>query len=136
MFQYVADAIEVKRTVVPTSITTSSTAVNGTGVDLSNYDAAVLVYVDAPQFGAGSAVFTVEDSEDNSTFAAVAAAALVNPNTGVADTFTSVTTSSGSIEETLALKKEVLKRYVRVVVTPTGGTGVFTAQIIAHKRNY
>jgi len=40
------------------------------------------------------------------------------------------------VNEVVAVKKETLKRYLRVTVDPTGATGSFTAFIVAHKRNY
>lgn len=136
MFAYPANAIEVKNTVPPQSTTTSSTDINGTAIDLANYDGAPLVSVYSSDLGAGSANWLVEDSEDGTTgWAAIAADALVDPATGDAATFTGASTS-GIVEETLAVKKEVVKRYLRVTVDPTGMTGSVAAYITGMKRNY
>lgn len=136
MFTYAANIVEVKNTVPPQSTTTSSTDINGTAIDLANYDGAVLVSVYSSDLGAGSANWLVEESATGSSnWSAVAAAALVDPDTGEAATFTGASTS-GIVEETLAVKKEVCKRYLRVTVDPTGMTGSVTAYITGVKRNY
>ena len=136
MFTYAPNQVEVKNTVPPTTTSASSTDINGTAIDLANYDGGVLVSVYSTDLSAGTANWLVEESEDGSSgWAAIAAAALVNPATGVAATFTGASTN-GIVEETLAVKKEVCKRYLRVTVDPTGMTGSVAAYITGMKRNY
>lgn len=136
MFTYPANAIEVKNTVVPSTTSASSTDINGTAIDLANYDGAVLVSVYSTDLSAGSANWLVEHSETGSSnWSEVAADDLVDPATGQPDTFTDASTS-GIVEETLAVKKETCKRYLRVTVDPTGATGSFAAYITGMKRNY
>jgi hypothetical protein len=136
MFTYAPNQVEVKNTVPPTTTTTSSVDINGTAIDLANYDGGVLVSVYSTDLSAGSANWLVEESETGSSnWTEVAAAALVDPATGEADTFTDASTS-GIVEETLAVKKEVCKRYLRVTVDPAGMTGSVAAYITGMKRNY
>ena len=116
--------------------TAAAGAVNGTGVDIGESIGPVLVVVDAPVASASDGIaFTVEHSYDNSTFAAVGADALVDPATGDADTFTAVT-DAVAVFEKLALKRDRLRRYVRVVAT-TSGSGItvyFAAYIVFNKQ--
>lgn len=136
MFTYAANIVEVKNTVPPQTTTTSSTDINGTAIDLANYDGAPLVSVYSSDLSAGSANWLVEESADgSSSWTEIAAAALVDPDTGEAATFTDASTS-GIVEETLAVKKETLKRFLRVTVDPTGMTGSVCAYITGIKRNY
>lgn len=136
MFAYLANTVDVKNTVVPTTTSASSTDIDGTAIDLAQYDAAVLVSVYSTDLSAGSAAWLVQESATGvGSWTAIAAAALVDPDTGEAATFTGASTS-GIVEETLAVKKETLKRYLRVVVDPTGATGAFAAYITGFKRNY
>jgi hypothetical protein len=122
-FAYVANEIDVKPSLVVQRSTAAAGAINGTGVDLAGYTGPVGVYVNAPVASAADTInFTVQDSEDNSAgWANVAAAALVNPDTGVPATFTQVTDAI-AVSQMLALKTETLKRYVRVVATTAGAT--------------
>lgn len=116
--------------------TAAAGAINGTGVDISDLEGPIFVHVQAPVASTGDTIdFTVEHSEDNTTFAAVAAATLVNPATGAADTFTQVT-AAVAVDETLALLRDVLKRYVRVVATTAGSSisVVFAAEVIGQPK--
>lgn len=136
MFTYVANAVRTLNTVVPETVTTSSTDINGTAIDLLNFDGAVLVTVYATQLGAGSANFLIEESEDGSTsWTTVPAAQIVDPDTGEALALTAAGTSA-VVNETVAVKKETLARYLRVTVDPTGATGSFTAYVTGMRRNY
>lgn len=136
MFAYLANAVEVKNTVVPSTVSASSTDINGTAIDLAAYDGAVLVSVYSTDLSAGSAAWLVEHSASGTgDWSAIGADFLVNPDTGAADTFTGASTS-GIVEETLAVKKENIKRYLRVTVDPTGATGSFAAYVTGFKRKY
>lgn len=114
----------------------SATAHNGTGVDIGESVGPILVLVDSTVMSASDTLdFTVEHSYDNTTFAAVAADALVSPSTGAADTFTQAT-ASVAVFEALALKRDRLRRYVRVVATTAGTSisGSFSAYILFSKQ--
>lgn len=111
-------------------VISSATATNGAAVDISQIEGPVWIHVNAPVASASDTItFTVEHSSaSGSGFAAVDAAILVNPDTGAAATFT-VVTDAIATDETLALIRDQLKRYVRVVAT-TAGSGV-TAYVYA-----
>lgn len=137
-FLYVPNQVDVKSS-LKAQRTTAAGAINGLAVDLAQFTGPVNVVVDAPVASAADTVtFTVQDSEDGSSgWANIAAAVLVNPNTGVAATFT-VVTDAIAVAEMLALKTETLKRYVRVVAT-TAGTSpdvTFFAGVVGQKAVY
>jgi hypothetical protein len=138
-FAYVANQIDIKPSLVTQRSTAAAGAINGTAVDLAPYTEGAEVYVNAPVASAADTInFTVQDSEDGSTgWNNIAAAALVNPDTGVAATFTQVT-DVVAVSQVLALKTEVLKRYIRVVAT-TAGASIdvqLAAYVIAQKQSY
>ncbi len=114
-------------------------AVNGTAVDIADFTGPLTVTVDAPVASAGDTIdFTVEHSESSTAgFSAVPAAALVDPDTGAAATFTQVT-DAVAVFETLALKREVLRRYVRVVATVAGAAPdvTFAAYVAGSRSSY
>lgn len=100
----------------------AATAHNGTGIDIGEATGPILVTVDAPVASSGDTIdFTVEHSYDNSTFVAVGSDALVNPDSGEAATFTQVT-AAVAVFQTRALKRDRLRRYVRVVATTAGSS--------------
>jgi hypothetical protein len=133
-FHNFASSSQVEFTVVPQSVTTSSTDINGVAVDLAAYQGAVLITVYASDLSAGTAAWLVEESATGSgNWTTVTAAELVNPSTGEADTFTGASTS-GAVEETLALKTEGTERYIRVTVDPTGATGSFAVVVSGQLR--
>jgi hypothetical protein len=111
--------------------TAAAGAINGAGVDISGLEV-VWVHVDAPLASAGDTInFTVQHSEDNSSFANVDASILVSPSTGAPATFTQVT-DAVAVDQTLQLIRDRLKRYVRVVATTAGTTidVTFAAQVL------
>lgn len=118
--------------------TAAAGAIKGTAVDISDLEGPVFIHVQAPVASASDTItFTVQHSETTTDgdFAAVSASTLVSPSTGAADTFT-VVTDAVAVDETLALLRDVLKRYVRVVAT-TAGSGisvVFAAEVIGQPK--
>lgn len=119
-------------------VASSAGAVNGTGVDISGLEGTIYVHVNAPVASSADTItFTVEHSESSgSGYAAVAAAALVNPTTGAADTFTQVT-DAVAVDETLVLVRDQLKRYVRIVATVAGTSPtVYFCGFIAGQNKY
>lgn len=117
--------------------TANAATADGTGVDIGELSGTILVLIDAALASSGETMtFTVEHSYDNSTFAAVGADALVDPATGAADTFT-VNTAAVAVFEALALKRDRLRRYIRVVGTAAGnGTPAYVcaAYVIGVKK--
>lgn len=102
--------ISVAQSLAPASRTAT---VNGTGVDLSGYDAATVV-LDLGAAGGTTPSFTfeVQESSDNSSFTAVAAADLDSGQPAA------VTAGAAVVE----IGYRGIKRYVRVAVTAVTGT--------------
>lgn len=105
---------------------------NGSAVDLSTLSEPVIAAILHSAAGTGTSPtldISFEHSEDGSTgWSAIPAAALTDAN-GDASTFTQVT-NSGASQQVKALRKQLLKRYIRVVRTITGTTPSFTAAVI------
>lgn len=104
-----ANHINPTYSLLPASRTTTA---NGTGVDLAGFDAAAVV-IEAGAAGGTTPSFTfeVQDSDDNATFAPVAAEFL--------DGTEPVITASTSITK---LGYHGIKRYLRVAITAASGT--------------
>jgi hypothetical protein len=101
---------------------------NGTGVDLHGHEAAEVLIV-AGVITDGSHAVTIEESDDDSTYTAVAAADRI----GTLPTLTS--SSGGSAVHKLAYLGG--KRYLRVVITASGTTsgGVIGAIVVRGRRH-
>jgi hypothetical protein len=84
---------------------------NGTGVDLANFDAA-MVLVHAGTWTDGTHTFKLQDSPDNATWTDVAASFL--------DGAAPVVSSAPTASKVYALGYHGIRRYLRVVVTVTG----------------
>jgi hypothetical protein len=124
--------ISVAQSLAPAARTASA---NGTGVDLANYDGAVVV-VETGTITDGTHAITVEESTDNSTFTAVAAADLHD-----ADGDGTILPSIGAADDNKVYEIGYFgtKRYVRAVTTVSGTTtgGVYVAHVVrgfAHKQ--
>lgn len=97
---------------------------NGSSADLANYDSAT-VLIDVGAFTDGSHTFEVQESDDDSTFTAVAAADLIGDSEPVVD---------GAADDDQIYKIGYVgsKRYLRVATTVSGTTtgAVYGAQIL------
>lgn len=118
----IAHDVAAAPTLAPAARTTSAT---GTGVDLANYDAAVVV-VHAGTVTDGTHAVEVQESADDATYTAVSDADL-----GA----TEPTLDSTSSDSTIEIGYHGIARYVRVAVTTSGATtgGVFGATVVAAK---
>lgn len=101
---------------------------NGTGVDLQGFDGAV-VEIATGAITDGTHTFEVKESDDNSTFTAVADADLQGTEPAL-----------GAIDDNVIKKIGYMgsKRYIRVDVTVAGATsgGVYSANVIrGHARS-
>lgn len=135
-FTYAANKLRVVPSITAQLSASSAGAINGTAVDVKDLDGPILVHVNGPVASTGdTTTFTVEHSYDGSTSWTSAATLLVNPDTGVETAFT-VMTDAVAINQTLALKGESLRRYVRVVATSAGTSiaNYFTAVLIGQKK--
>lgn len=138
MFSYIANQLVVRPSLTAQESTAGAGAIKGSAVDISDLEGPLEAYVNAPVASSGDTItFTVQHSETTTDgdFGAVNAAHLVDPDTGVAATFTQVT-DAVAVSQALALKRENLKRYVRIVAT-TAGSGIdvfFFGAIIGMKK--
>lgn len=106
-------------------------SVDGDGVDISGLDGNLVVALDSTAGDDADATLTltIEHRVDaNDIWAAVPAAALYDPDTGEAATFDVVTNAAASMQ-VLALKRELLKKEVRAVLTLAGATPEFTCGV-------
>ena len=136
-FAYLANQLSYSASLRVQRSSAAAGAINGTGIDIGELEGPLLIMVDAPVASTADTItFTVETSESLSTgYAAIAAASLMNPNTGAAATFTQVT-ASVAVFEALAVNRELCKRYVRVVATTAGSSidVTFAAYILGMKK--
>lgn len=119
----IANHLSPLQSLLPAARTASA---NGTGVDLAGFDAAMIV-IDAGTWTDGSHTFAVQESSDNSTFTAVAAADL--------DGTAPVINGNTKDEQIYKLGYHGIKRYLRVATTVTGTTtgAVYSATITRGK---
>ena len=91
---------------------------NGSGVDLKGYEGDVLFVLDSAAGGGSSPTLdvTIEDSDDNSTFASLSGAAFMQV-TGTAST------------QKITISADECKRYVRVKYTIGGSSPTFTFSV-------
>jgi len=108
--------IDIAQSLVPAVRTSSA---NGSGVDLANYDSAVVVF-DPGTITDGTHTPKVQESSDNSTYTDVAAADLIGSLSALA---TNAVQRVGYIGT---------KRYIRAVSMVSGATtgGVYSATVI------
>lgn len=137
MATFAANHIKVVPSLTAGVSGSSAGAAEGVAVDVSQFisQKAILVHINAPVASASdTTTFTVEHSYDGSTNWTSAAALLMNPDTGETATFT-VQTDAVAVNQTLALKRDQLRRYVRVVATVAGTSiaNYYTAVIIGEK---
>lgn len=112
----IKNEIDVWTTLAPSAKTATA---NGTGVDLSGVEGAVL-YVQAGTITDGTHTISLQESDDNTTFTNVATPDLIG---------TLVVLTSNSVQR---IGYKGIKRYVRAVTTVSGATtgGVYAATII------
>ncbi len=115
MFDLV-DNIAVEESITPAAHTASA---NGAGIDLRGYQAAVVI-VDAGTITDGTHTISLEESDDNSTYTAVAATDLQGSFANVASNTPQKVGYIGG------------KRYIRAVTTVSGATtgGIYGVAVI------
>lgn len=98
--------------------TSGADTVNSDEFDLQNLEGTGLLGITDRVSGTAAATIAVTHSETSGgTFSAVPAAALFTPSTGVAGTFTALSTAAS--EQSLGLHLQLLKRFIRVEFTGT-----------------
>ena len=109
---------------VPVLLRNGNATVNGTGIDLTGYEGALVEFVSGTLTD-GSLACSLEDSPDNSAWAAVVAADCI-------DSIASVTLAL--TEDSLVEKIGYIggKRYIRAVITQSAATtgGTYGANVI------
>lgn len=113
------DRLYIAQSIVPTGNRTAT--VNGTGIDLSSSDAVAVIF-GADTITDGTHTPKIQDSDDNSTFADVAAA----DQDGAL-----VAITAASVQKVGYLGS---KRYIRAVVTVTGSPatgGKYVATVVS-----
>lgn len=108
--------IDAVSTLAPAARTASA---NGTGVDLQGFEAATMIIV-VGAITDGNHAVTIEESDDNTTFTAVAASNLIG----------SLVNLVANTNQRIGYKGT--KRYIRAVTTVSGATtgGVYGALVI------
>lgn len=100
---------------------------NGTGVDRAGYDAVGIVISSGTVTDGTSYAFEVQESDDNTTFTAVADADLIG---------TEPTLAAADDNVVRELGYRGIKRYVRVAITSVAGVtsgGAFAAYVVLGK---
>ncbi len=110
----IKNSVSVAQTLRPASQADPAVPVNGIGVDLAGYDAAVVV-IDAGTIAGAAATLTfeVQHSDDNSAFTAVADADLDGTEPVIA---------AANDEAVYEVGYRGIKRYLRVAITAKAGT--------------
>lgn len=124
MFSYIANQLKTVFSLKAQRSTAAAGAIKGTAVDIGEAEGPIIVAVDAPVASSGDTInFTVQHSytTTDGDFTNVDAATLIDPSTGQAATFTQVT-DAVAVSQQLALKRENVRRYIRVVATTAGSS--------------
>ena len=135
MFSEIPISVGIKWSHTAQVSTAAAGAINGTAVDIGETEGAIAVFASASAMSTSDTLdWTLEHSYDNSTFAAVPAAVLID-EVGDAATFTQVTDAAAS-NQTLYLNRDLLRRYVRVVATTAGTTitAAFASGFLVHEK--
>lgn len=115
----------VAQSLVPAARTAAG---NGTGVDLAGYNAAAVIITSGVITDGTLYTFEVQESDDNSTFTAVADADLIGTEPALA-------ASDDNVVREVGYKG--IKRYIRVAITGATGSpatgGVFAAFVVRGK---
>jgi hypothetical protein len=107
--------IGVVQSIAPADIAATA---QGTSVDLLGYDSVAFVATTGARTASGAFVLSLEESDDNSTFAAVDADHIQAPVSG-----------NLAANSTAKIGYRGFKRYVRPVMTKGSGTSIFASVI-------
>lgn len=110
--------IGVVQSIAPADIAAST---NGTSIDLLGFDSVAFIATTGVRTASGAFTFTLEESDDNSTFTAVDA-----------DDYQAPVSGNLAANSTAKIGYRGFKRYVRPVLTKGSGTSIF-ASVIAIK---
>jgi hypothetical protein len=96
------------------------TALNGTAVDLKDYDGDVVLILDVAAGGTSTCTVTLQDSADNSSFANITAEFTRNGTGQPSGTVAFSQVSTGASKQTIVVSKDGLRRYVKAVSAEAG----------------
>jgi hypothetical protein len=113
-------SIGVVQSIAPADIAANT---NGTSVDLLGFGSVAFVATTGVRTASGAFTLTLEESDDNATFTAVAA-----------DQYQAPVSGNLAANSTAKVGYRGFKRYVRPVLTKGSGTSIF-ASVIAIKGN-
>jgi hypothetical protein len=112
---------------------TRDTALNGTAVDLKDYDGDVVLVLDVAAGGTSTCTVTLQDSADNSSFANVSAEFTRNGTAQAAGTVAFSQVSTTASKQTIVVSKDGLRRYVKAV-SVEGGEHTYSVNGIGVKK--
>jgi hypothetical protein len=110
-----------------------ATNLNGTAVDLKDYDGDVVLVLDVAASGTSTCTVTLQDSADNSSFANVSAEFTRDGAAQAAGTVAFSQVSTTASKQVIVVSKDGLRRYVKAV-SAEGGTHVYSVNGIGVKK--
>lgn len=110
-----------------------ATNLDGTAVDLRDYDGDVVLILDVAAGGTSTCTVTLHDSADNSSFAAASAAFTRDGVAQAAGTVAFAQVSTSASKQTIVVSKDGLRRYVKVV-SAEAGTHVYSVNGVGVKK--
>lgn len=110
-----------------------ATALNGTAVDLKDYDGDICVILDVAASGTSTNTVTLHDSADNSSFAAVTAEFVRDGTAQASGTVAFAQVSTTASKQTIVLNRDGIRRYIKAV-SVEGGTHVYSVNGVGVKK--
>lgn len=92
-------------------------ALNGTSVDLKDYDGDVCLILDVAAGGTSTCTVKLQDSEDNSSFTDITAVFVRNGTAQASGTVAFSQVSTSASKQTVVLDRDGVRRYVKAVST-------------------
>lgn len=108
-------------------------ALDGTAVDLQQYDGDVVLILDVAGSGTSTCTVTIQDSADNSSFANVTAAFVRDGVAQSSGTVAFAQVSTTASKQTIVLNKDGIRRYVKAI-SVEGGTHVYSVNGVGVKK--
>lgn len=108
-------------------------ALDGTSVDLKDYDGDVCLILDVAASGTSTCTVTIQDSADNSSFAAVTAEFVRNGTAQASGTVSFSQVSTTASKQTIILNRDGIRRYIKAV-SVEGGTHVYSVNGVGLKK--
>ena len=110
-----------------------SSALDGTSVDLTDYDGDVVLILDVASGGTSTCTVTIQDSADNSSFANVSAAFVRGGTAQPSGTVSFSEVSTTASKQVIVLNKDGLRRYIKAV-SAEAGTHVYSVNGVGVKK--